>query len=322
MRILLTGTDGFIGHALRNKLQRDGHKCAEILRDGPLALCDRAFMGDIRDASLVRRAVMRHRPQVIYHLAAQALVGVGVSDPVTTVESNVIGTLNILEAARQADDGISVVVASSDKAYGDKTDARGGYCDYYEGDPMDGRGIYDCSKSCADLLCRSYAETYKMDVRVARMGNVYGPGDRERTRIVPSLVDDIVNGRRPHIMSDGTPVRDYLYIDDAVDAYVKLGDQENRSGFFQPYNFSGGQRVSVLGLAQLMLAVIHDGHVDVDPSPFIDGPIVLSLRGTREIQNQALDCTKARTRLRWTPMFSLRSGLIATLNASKHLCRR
>ena len=211
-RILVTGASGFIGSALCRQLLRDGELVTAFVRDEDPPEGCAVIRGRLEDADDVRRALLSRTWDVVYHLGAQALVGVGHMDPLTTLKSNVAGTWNVLEGFRHMSGRAAslLVVASSDKAYGrlNGHHLEGIRQQYHETDPLAGRGIYDCSKSCADLISQAYADEYGMNVRIARLGNVYGPGDPEPTRIVPSIVEDLVSIRRPVIRSDGSPVRD------------------------------------------------------------------------------------------------------------------
>lgn len=337
MRILITGSTGFIGNELSNQLIKYGHELYEIVRDPlprhlhiPARNRTTVIHGDIRDAQVVERAFLKARPDVTIHLAAQALVGDGVVSPSETYTTNVIGTMNMLESFMKVCASKRFVFASSDKAYGE---GRGRV--YKESDQMDGRGIYDSSKSCADLMARSYAETYRLDIRCARLGNVYGPSDTEMSRVVPSIVRDITtNLRLPQLRSSGRAVRDYLYIDDAVEAYVNLTTAP-QSGLYQAYNFSGGRPISVLELACLAVDVAREEPIirpklwknggyealcELFPRkklPYDPNDDVEFVGGRNdEIEYQELDNSKAQKYFGWKPKIDLRTGLTRTIDAA------
>lgn len=304
-RFLVTGASGFIGGAIVKRLLRQGHTVYAVVRDGDFAVGCEHVRGDISDLMLCRRAVTKARPDVVLHLAAQAKVGYAKVNRLETLESNVRGTYNLLEAVQACAPFASVVVASSDKAYGSM-----GERPYREDDPLKGRGIYDVSKTCTDLLAQAYAESCSVEVSVVRCGNVYGPGDTDLSRIVPSICNDLVSGRQPTIRSDGSPVRDYLYIEDAVDAYLSVIDWMMSDDYsrFQAWNFASGQQLSVLKLTQKMMEM----GVRYGAPGWFEPRISCERFG--EIQEQRLDCTKARDILGWRPGYSLEKGLELTLD--------
>lgn len=325
MNVLITGATGFIGGHLAQCLASEGHDVTAIVRDGVMDAEVDVVNGDLRGLSTVERAMVYAEPDAVFHLAAQAIVPHARRDPWGTFEDNVRGTYNLLEAFRRhgrAD--ATCVVASSDKAYGELDRgmaALKGTCgneSYDESDPLAGRGPYDCSKSCVDLIAQSYAIEYGLRIAVVRAGNVYGPGDTHSTRVVPSIVEDILAVRPISITSDGRPVRDFLYVSDAVRAYRAVqrylrdltSDQVLRDAeprVHRAFNFSGGEAVSVMQLADMAL-------VAADQLGLADSgrPVVLGKR-TGEIGYQALDTSLARNVLKWTPAVSLLDGLKLTI---------
>lgn len=306
---LVTGASGFIGGAIVRRLLQQGHRIHTIIRDGDFVVGCEQVRGDISDPMLCRRAVTKAAPDVVLHLAAQAKVGYAKVNRLETLESNVRGTYNLLEAVQTCAPFAKVVVASSDKAYGEMTGRA-----YQETDPLRGRGIYDVSKTCADLIAQAYGESCGVEVSIIRCGNVYGPGDIDPSRIVPSICDDLVHGRRPTIRSDGSPIRDYLYIEDAVDAYLRVIERmldPDRAGVnFLPeaWNFASGEQLSVYHLTKrLMNMAVRYG------APGWFEPEVLGTR-TGEIQEQRLNCWKATTLLGWEPHYLIDKGLELTLD--------
>jgi CDP-glucose 4,6-dehydratase len=287
-RALVTGAGGFVGSWLARALEERG---VEVRR---LSLEE----GDLADPDVARAAV--EGSDTVFHLAAQAIVGRANESPVPTFESNVRGTWNLLEACRL--EGVErVVVASSDKAYGDQE-----VLPYTEDLPLNGLYPYDASKACADILARSYARTYGLPVAVTRMANVYGGGDLNLSRIVPGSVRSILRGEDPVIRSDGTPLRDYLYVEDAVEAYLALADSLPATAG-EAFNFGTNSPVRVLDLVRLLIeAAGSPGGV----RPRVEG--VTKLHG--EIDRQYLDSTKAATMLGWSARTELRDGLERTVD--------
>lgn len=302
MRALVTGASGFLGRSLVSWLRTQGHDTWVIVHDEDLDCPGvRRIRGSVSDIATCERAMVESRADAVFHLAAQALVPHARLDPYGTLESNVRGTYSMLEAFRRHRGPEALaIVASSDKAYGN-TGIRGVYCEI---SPMRGRGPYDVSKSCTDLIAQSYSYEYGLPIGIVRAGNIYGPGDTDLTRIVPSVASALVSGRAPVLTSDGTPVRDYLYISDAVEAYASMLRHVPGSSGPQAFNFSGGEPVSASRLAELAIGIAG-----------IDG-MRAKVLGTRtgEIQRQVLDSTLARRLLSWSPSVSLETGLRRTID--------
>jgi CDP-glucose 4,6-dehydratase len=236
----------------------------------------------------------------VFHLGAQPIVQTALRNPLPTFEANIRGTYNLLEACRIHRTLVKqVVVASSDKAYGD-----GPSLPYTEDMPANGRHPYDVSKSCTDLLALSYAHTYGLPVTVARCGNIYGGGDLNWSRIVPGTIRSLASGQRPIIRSNGLFTRDYIFVEDVVDAYLALarrGDEPGVRG--EAFNFSPESRVSVLEITDRLRRLM--GREDLEP--------VILDEVKAEIRDQYLDSTKAATRLDWKARFDLETGLGETI---------
>jgi CDP-glucose 4,6-dehydratase len=309
-RVLVTGAAGFVGSHLARALVGHGAQVIAIVLEGPIppeldelsaAGTASLFTGSVADLALATRAIQEGGATDIFHLAAQAVVGEANRAPVATFEANIAGTWCVLEAARKSPAVERVVVASSDKAYG--TQPR---LPYDETMPLLGLNPYDASKACADILARSYAEMFGAPVAVSRCANIYGPGDRNYSRLIPGTIRSALAGERPIVRSDGTPVRDYIYIDDAVTAYLALGARAGDAGVRgQAFNFGANDPIAVLDLTERVLAAC--GRTDLEPD----------VRGTAtgEIDRQYLDSTRAREVLGWTPTVDLRQGLAWTVDA-------
>lgn len=308
--ILVTGGTGFIGSWLVVRLLDLGARVtvlvldrdpgSELIRSGRIAGC-RVVNGRLEEIDDVERALLASEAEIVFHLGAQALVIPALAAPLLTFEANIRGTYHLLEACRRHAKGLSaIIVASSDKAYGDAPELP-----YTEEMPVAGRHPYDVSKSCADLLARAYAHTYGLPVTVARCGNVYGGGDLAWSRIVPGTIRSVVAGDRPVIRSDGRYTRDYIHVDDVVDAYLALAlATGGAAGPGDVFNFAPGAPASVREIVDLLLEIL--GREDLPP-------VVLDT-ARAEIHDQALDATRARLLLGWAPRISLREGLEKTVS--------
>jgi CDP-glucose 4,6-dehydratase len=219
----------------------------------------------------------------------------------STFETNIRGTWNLLEACRvNASIVKRVVVASSDKAYGDQEKLP-----YREDAPLKGTHPYDVSKSCTDLLSYTYCNTYGLPVCVTRCGNIYGPGDTNANRLIPGTIMAVLKNLPVIIRSDGTFKRDYLYVQDAVSAYVTLAEQMGPKGLAgEAFNFSSGQPLSVLDMTTRILAVMG--------AP--DHPVQVLGEARGEIRDQYLANDKARDALGWLPAYSLDHALRETVD--------
>jgi CDP-glucose 4,6-dehydratase len=306
---LVTGGTGLVGTWLVRRLVdcgadviclvRDWVPQSELLRT-PLADRVRMVAGDVRDQKLLERVLGEYEVDTVIHLAAQAIVGVANRNPVSTFETNIAGTWSLLEACRRSPRVKSIVVASSDKAYGDHEKLP-----YEESAPLEGRHPYDVSKSCADLIAHSYAVTYGLPVAITRCGNFYGGGDLNWSRIVPGTIRAVLRGQQPVIRSDGQYVRDYFYVEDGAAAYMLLAQQlaERPELRGEAFNFSNELQITVLELVAEILSVMGcDGE-----------PRVLN-QATNEIRHQYMSAAKARRMLHWHPLFTLEQGLTRTID--------
>ncbi len=254
--------------------------------------------GALEDLDVIERALGEYEIDTVFHLAAQAIVGVANRNPISTFEANILGTWNILEACRRHPLIKRVIVASSDKAYGDQPTLP-----YDENMPLQGKHPYDVSKSCADLLSHTYFNTYGLPVCITRCGNLYGGGDLNFNRIIPQTIQLVLNGEAPEIRSDGTFIRDYFYIEDAVEAYLLLAEKmEELNLAGEAFNFSNEIQLTVLELVEKILKAMDS---DLKPK-------VLN-QGSHEIKHQYLSAEKARKLLNWTPAHTIDKGLEKTI---------
>lgn len=307
--IFVTGATGMIGSWLLNRLLAAGSNVACLVRDfvpqselirSRLIEQVRVVRGDICDQKLLERILGEYEIDTVFHLAAQTIVGIANRNPVSTFKANIEGTWTLLEACRHSPTVKRIVVASSDKAYGDLQRTR---CD--ENVPLQGRFPYDVSKACTDLIARSYAFTYELPVVITRCANFYGGGDLNWNRIVPGTIRSVLRGYRPIIRSDGNNIRDYLYIEDAAKAYMLLAEHMLSMTELcgEAFNFSSELQITVLELVQRILALM-----DSDLEPDIRN------EAKNEIRDQYLSAAKARRILGWSPEFTLDEGLMKTIS--------
>ena len=304
----VTGATGLVGAWTLRRLVEAGADVVCLVRDwvpGSEAvrggLLERATVvrGDVRDREVLERTLGEYEIDTVLHLAAQTIVGIANRNPISTFETNVAGTWALLEACRRSPLVKHVVLASSDKAYGEQAELP-----YREETPLEGRHPYDVSKSCADLIATSYAVTYELPVTITRCGNFYGGGDLNWNRIVPGTIRSVLRGQRPVIRSDGSLVRDYFYVEDGAAAYMRLAEwlAENPEGRGEAFNFSNVTQLTVSELVARILALMGS---DLVPD--------VRNEASHEIPAQFLDAAKARTTLGWAPLYSLDEGLERTI---------
>jgi CDP-glucose 4,6-dehydratase len=256
--------------------------------------------GSLEDYFCLERTLNEYEVDTIFHLGAQTIVGPANRSPLSTFESNIKGTWNVLEAARNSKLIERVIVASSDKAYGEQQELP-----YTEDMPLIGRHPYDVSKSCADLIAQSYYHTYGLPVAIARCGNFYGGGDLNFNRIVPGTIRSALMNERPIIRSDGKYVRDYIYVEDAADAFLVLAEYlDNPKVKGEAFNFSSERPVTVLELVAKILELMGREHLE---------PVILN-EAVNEIERQYLSAEKARKVLKWRPKYTLEKGLNKTIS--------
>ncbi|MFA5059479.1 MAG: GDP-mannose 4,6-dehydratase [Candidatus Omnitrophota bacterium] len=310
-KVLITGHEGFLGSWLTKTLiERKANIVGLDQAIGrPVSVLngfrDRltAIKGDVSDYELVHRIIKQHKPQVIFHLAAQATVESSLKNPRRALKTNIEGAWNILEACRAQRSVKAVVFSSSDKAYGSQKKLP-----YTEDMPLQGKHPYDVSKSCADLICQTYAHTFQVPVCITRCGNIYGPGDFHDSRIVPDAVKSVLKGKRLIIRSNGRYTRDYIYVEDIVRGYIVLAEKiQSLKLLGQAFNFSNEKPLSVLSL----FSEIVSSAKKITKLKKIE-PKILN-RAQFEIQHQYLSSRKANRVLGWKAHYDLKQGLDKTI---------
>lgn len=303
--VFVTGASGLLGSWMSEELVRRGANVTVLLRDwvpasrlNQTGLLDRvnAVRGELEDAPLLLRALNEHEIETVLHLGAQTIVGTASRSAVSTFEANIVGTWNLLEACRALPRQVRrVIVASSDKAYGEHP-----VLPYTEDAPLQGRFPYDVSKSCADLITFSYYHTYRLPVAVTRCGNLFGGGDLNFNRLIPGTIRSALQNEHPLVRSDGSFIRDYFYVRDAVNAYLLLAERMDDPAFHgQAFNFGTETPLSVLEVVRAVLERMKKPDL---------APVILN-EASHEITRQYLDCAKARRMMNWRPSFSFEQGL-------------
>ena len=306
--VLVTGATGLVGAWLTKHLLERGASVTALVRDWVpasefvckgLAGSVNVVRGGLASPSVLERLLGEYEIEAVFHLAAQTIVGIANRNPLSTFESNIRGTWNLLEACRRSPRVKSVILASSDKAYGEQN-----VLPYTEDMPLQGKHPYDVSKSCADLIAQSYAHTFDVPLAITRCGNFYGGGDLNWNRVVPGTIRSVIRGERPVIRSDGKYVRDYFYVEDGAEAYILLAERLMRDAKLHgtAFNFSNEAQITVLDLVNVILR-----KMDSNLKPEIQN------QATNEIRHQFLSAERARRELKWKPMFTLDEGLEKTI---------
>ena len=308
-RVFVTGATGFLGGWLVHALKNHGSHVVALVRDSAPSsqficsgLCQQTDVvtGSLADPDLLRRVISEYSVQTVFHLAGQTQVGVAKVDPISTLETNIRGSWNLLEAARQCG-GVQVIGASSDKVYGNSESLP-----YLETHPLQGRYPYDVSKSCMDLICTMFAESYALPAVVTRCANLYGGWDLNMDRLIPGVIKATVDEEPFVIRSDGTCVRDYLYVEDAVEAYMMLAERLDAEPSLkgEAFNFSSGEHRTVIEIVSEILRLLDRQDLK---------PVVLNQAGL-EIQQQFLSVEKAQKNLGWTSHVGFDQGLTMTID--------
>jgi CDP-glucose 4,6-dehydratase len=313
--VVVTGANGFLASHITVSLLENQAKVIGIIKEKiPATYLDlkqaenkfknlKIIKSDIVNYAFIRRTFKENNPDVCFHIAAQAIVGEANRSPIDTLKTNIEGTWNILEAVREYSPRTVVVVASSDKAYGEHKKLP-----YTEEAALQALHPYDASKACADILTRTYAHTYNLSTAVTRCANIYGPGDLNFSRIIPDTIRSVLANKQPVIRSDGTPLRDYVFIADIVKAYFLLAKalylkQEDVLG--EAFNFGIGKPVSVIDLVRLIIKL--SGRSGLKPK------ILSKSKIKGEIDRQYLSSKKAKASLNWEPCYKLTQGLNKTI---------
>jgi len=304
----VTGGTGLVGNWLVRRLLeagadvvclvRDWVPQSELVRSGLIERV-KVVRGNVRDREVLERVLGEFEIDTVLHLAAQTIVTIANRNPLSTFETNIAGTWNLLEACRRSPRVKQIVLASSDKAYGDQD-----ILPYDEKMPLQGKHPYDVSKSAADLIATTYAVSYDLPVAITRCGNFYGGGDLNWNRIIPGTIRSVVRGQRPVIRSDGQYVRDYFYVEDGAAAYMLLAEQlaarPELKG--QAFNFSNEIQVTVSQIVERILTLM-----DSELEPDVRNEV------SNEIRHQYLSAEKARTILNWQALFTLDESLAKTI---------
>lgn len=311
--VLITGYEGFLGSHLTKKLINFkanviGLDIKTFRKETILQKSDlqkiKVIKGSVFNKKLVDDIIVKYCPQFVFHLAAQATIGSCFVEPIKAFNSNIRGTWILLEALRNNSLLEGIVVASSDKAYGPKKNLP-----YKETDSLSPTHPYDTSKSCADLLSKCYFHSYNLPVSITRCGNIYGPGDFNFSRIIPDIILSALKNKTLLIRSNGKFTRDYIYVDDIVDGYLRLAEKMKEKKLYgEAFNFSNERPISVVFLVSKIFEIL---------TKKLDYKILNQAR--HEIENQFLCSEKASKTLGWKPEFSLDRGLEATIKWYKNL---
>ena len=307
--VFVTGCTGLLGAWLTQYLVHKGANVVGLVRDSVprsrlylTGTIDQitAVSGEVEDYQLLERVLNEYQVQTVFHLAAQTIVGTANQNPLSTFETNIRGSWNLLEACRRTSWVEEVVLASSDKAYGEHLELP-----YGEEAPLLGRHPYDVSKTCADMLAQAYIKTYRLPVCVTRFGNLFGPGDGNFNRLIPGTIRSVIRGQAPVIRSDGTLSRDYIYVEDAAHGYLQLAEGISNDSKIrgEAFNFSYECPLTALEVVERILAQMDRS--DLQPE------ILDTARN--EIQHQYLSARKVREMLGWEPLYNFDEGLRRTI---------
>ena len=309
--VLITGATGFVGTWITKALIDRGANVVALIRDeipnmplrtmGIYKNLGAAVSGDITDYSSVKRVFNEYEIDTCFHLAAQTIVGVAKSNPTNTFKINILGSWNVFEAARTSETLKRLVIASTDKVYGEPVELP-----ITEEHPLLAAYPYDASKACVERLARTFFTTYGLPVSITRCCNIYGGGDLNFSRIIPGTIRSIILNQNPVIRSDGTPVRDFIYVKDAANAYLVLAESMDRRGVAgEAFNFGSNAPINMLNLVREIIAA--SGRTGLRPD----------VQGTKkpdaEIDEQYLSSEKAERVLGWKPKYDLQAGLKETI---------
>lgn len=308
-KVFVTGATGLVGSWLVDELVSLNADVIVLIRDWvpkskliQKKIVDNITIvrGDLSSIYPLERILSEYEIDIVFHLAAQTIVPIANKNPLSTFESNIKGTWNLLESCRRVSNPRSIIIASSDKAYGDSD-----IMPYKETNPLNAVYPYDVSKACADMISNSYAENFNVPVSITRCGNFFGGGDLNWNRIIPGTIRSILRGKAPIIRSNGKLVRDYIYVKDAVSAYTLLAEKLFKNEIYkgQSFNFSNESQMSVLDLVELIIKIM-DSKLR---------PQILN-KNDGEIEKQYLNCTKAKELLGWSPSYNVSDALYETIS--------
>jgi CDP-glucose 4,6-dehydratase len=308
-RVFVTGATGMVGSSMVGRLLslgasvtvlvQDWDTQSQLMRSGDVQKVN-VVSGSLEDIGALRRAINKFETDTVMHLGAQTIVGTALRNPLETFEANIRGTYQLLEVCREQPSLVKrILVASSDKAYGDSPELP-----YTEDMPLRGLHPYDSSKTCTDIIAQTYAHTYNLPVTIARCGNIYGAGDLNWSRIIPGTIKATLENQPVRLRSNGTMQRDYLFVEDVVDAFLLMVAASDQPGILgEGFNFSPEKPYTVLQIVETVLSVMN--RQDLKP--------VIENTAKFEIQHQYLDSSKAKRLLNWTAANTLTSGLEKTL---------
>jgi CDP-glucose 4,6-dehydratase len=302
--VLVTGAGGFKGSHLVEQLSKTKANIISLIRDYDpnsyfetenLGKKSITVIGDLKDYRKIADILSKYEITTIFHLGAQPIVTTALQNPIETLESNIMGTVNILEAARVYSKVKEIVIVSSDKAYGPSDNIP-----YKETERLHGKAPYDVSKSCADLIAQMYARVYDLPVTITRCANVFGPGDLNMNRIIPGIIEAMIKNKTLEIRSDGKMIREYIYVKDTIDAYIKIAENINKSKG-EAYNICGKNVLSVLEVVKKV-------------SSAVNKPVKVNIlnKAKTEIYKQHLDGTKMKKTFDWEPKNSFEDAIIET----------
>lgn len=307
--VLITGANGFVGSYISMRMCETPAAVFGMVRDHlpssvfTIAGLDKKVNivhGSLEDFDAVKRIINEYEIDTIFHVGAQAIVKSAMADPLQTFRSNILGTANVLEACRLLDKQVKcVVVASSDKAYGSSPKLP-----YKEDFPLKGEFPYEVSKSCVDLIAQSYFKTYNLPLSITRCGNIYGGGDPNNSRLIPSTILFAMANKNPVLRSNGKYIRDFVYVEDIADTYLLLAEKMSDGKIAgEAFNFSYELKKQVIDVVNDILRLMKKTQLT---------PEILN-QAEKEILSQYLNCEKAKTVLNWKPMYNYEEGLVRTI---------
>jgi len=302
--ILVTGAGGFKGSHLVEQLAKTDAKIVSLVRDfDPKSYFETkglgkksiVVIGDLKDFRKIADILSKYEITTIFHLGAQPIVTTAILNPLETLESNIMGTVNVLEASRIYGHLSEIVIVSSDKAYGPTNNIP-----YKETERLHGRAPYDVSKSCADLIAQMYAKVYNLPITISRCANVFGPGDLNMNRIFPGIIEAIIKNKPLQIRSDGKMIREYIYVKDSVDAYINLAENIDKTKG-QAFNIASHNIMSVIEVVKKV-------------SSIIGKPVKVNIlnKAKAEIPKQYLDGNKIKDVLNWEPKTNFEQAVLET----------